>query len=110
MNQTLVLNLPATIKSSNFRLTFFWIINVVLAITLLIFCIFQINMQTKETSLIKTYEQKIAQISEQNKNLEINFSQKNSLKNFEILLEDLNFEKVTKIDYIQVLESSVVAK
>lgn len=110
MNQTLVLNLPATIKSSNLRLKLFWMINIALVIILLGFCVFQINMQIKESSLIKNYENKIVQISEQNKNLEINFSQANSLANLETLLMNLNYEKVGRVQYLRVPGSTVVAK
>jgi len=61
-------------------------------------------------ALIESYESKIEEICGQNRDLEIAFSQKNSLKNSENLLESLNFEKVTKIDYIRILETSVAAK
>jgi len=64
----------------------------------------------KRNSLVESYEFEIEQIYEQNKDLEITFSQKNSLKNSENLLKDLNFEKVTKIDYIRILETAVAAK
>jgi len=98
-------------KKSN--LTIPWIITILLIVVfliVLILYIFQAGIATKANSLIENYRLKIEQLSRENKDLEITFSQKNSLKISKDLLEDLNFEKVTKIDYIRVLESSVAAK
>ena len=105
MSHTLV---KAINRQSKLRL--FLIITAVLAMILFFLYIFQASMMIKETFTIKSYEQEIKQICGKNKDLEIIFSQKNSLKNSEELLEELNFEKVTKIDYIRVLETAVAAR
>jgi len=91
-------------------LRLFLVITIFPIAILLISYIFQVSLMIKGTSLIENYESKIEKISVQNKNLEIDFSQKNSLKITENLLTELNFEKVTKVDYIRVIESSVAAK
>jgi len=105
MSHTLI---KAINKTSNLR--FFWIVTIILITILLFLYVFQANMMIKGASLIESYKYEIDQICGQNKDLEIAFSQKNSLKNFENILEDLNYEKVTKIDYIRILETSVAAK
>ncbi len=105
MSQTLIKTIN---KKSNLR--FFRITTAILITTLLFLYIFQTSTMAKRNSLVESYEFEIEQIYEQNKDLEITFSQKNSLKNSENLLKDLNFEKVTKIDYIRILETAVAAK
>ena len=105
MSQILI---KAINRRSNLR--FFQITTVILIATLLFLYVFQTSTMAKGNALIESYESKIEEIYGQNKDLEITFSQKNSLKNSENLLESLNFEKVTKIDYIQILETSVAAK
>lgn len=111
MNYTLPLSLSmSSIKRRRFIVMYFWIFSAIFIVSLLAFYLFQTNEMSKKHSLIKYYENEIGYISNQNKSLEITFSQNSSLKNLENTLEDLNFEKVTKIDYIRVLDTSVVAK
>lgn len=102
----------ALLKTINRKkdLRLFFVISVVLITVFLSFYIFQVSLMIKGTSLIESYEKQVNEINIQNKKLEIIFSQKNSLKITENLLKDLNFEKVAKIDYIRVLETSVAAK
>jgi hypothetical protein len=95
-------------KKSSFK--FPWLVIIVSIAILLSLYISQASMMVKATSLVEDYENEIEKIWKQNKDLEITFSRKNSLKNSESLLEELNFEKVTKIDYIRILETSVAAK
>ena len=90
---------------------FFIIISFILMLILLIILVFQGNIMIKENNLIKNYENQIDKITKENTNLEITFSQQNSSINFDnVLTENSNFEKVTKIDYIKILDSSVVIK
>jgi len=115
MNNTFTLNPPIWITQGltlklKFSLKAFWIITLILIGTLLIFYIFQINEMTKGIYLLKIYERKIADLSKENKTLEITSSQLNSLENLEGLVKNLNFEKIDKIHYIRVLESQVVTK
>jgi|GEM_PF-1637833 len=92
------------------NLKLFFAINFSLIIVLLALYIFQASLMIKGTAFIKNYENSIYEINVQNKDLEIVFSKKNSLKIDDNLLGELNFEKVTKIDYIRILEPSVAAK
>lgn len=72
------------------------------------FHIFQIN-NTIVSYIFQTqnYQRKIEELIKENKILEINLIQKESLKNFEEKIKNLNFEKTNKIYYIQVLENQV---
>lgn len=75
-----------------------------------VFYIFQVNQQIKEKNLILEFEKTKKEIYNENRNLEIAFSQKNYLKNLEESFEELGFEKIAKVDYIKILESSVAVK
>ena len=79
-------------------------------LALLVFYIFQVNALTKETYLIQSCEKKLSQLSGENETLEVNFSKASSLSNIESYLQSQNFEKVSQVKYIYILESSVVAK
>ncbi len=108
-NNTLVLALPI---SKTFRLglnlKIFWIFIVFLIFSLLVVCIFQLNAYTEEFYLIQEYERNLSQLTQENKMLEINFSQADSLKNIGNYAQI--FEKTEKVEYIRVLESTVLAK
>jgi len=88
----------------------FWILSSILILALSLFCIFQANSLAREVFLIKSYEEKLNQLSENNEILEINFAQSNSLENIGNYLQNKNFEKVSQVKYIRILESSVVKK
>lgn len=109
MNNTLVLTPPI---SKTFRLSLnlkiFWIFIVFLMLSLLIVCIFQLNAYTKEFYLIQEYERELGQLTQENKMLEINFSQADSLRNMGNYAQI--FEKAGEVEYIKVLESTVLAK
>jgi hypothetical protein len=115
MNNTLILNSPFSIKRRlslklRFSLKLFWIISLISIFVILIFYIFQINEMTKNGYLTETYEQKISQLSKENKVLEIASSQVGSLDNLENKIRKLNYEKIGKIYYIEVLENQIVTK
>ncbi len=92
-------------RSNLFSITIFSLL-----IFLICLHIFQSSLIVKSSFLIDKYEKEVKNLSDQNKNLEIVFSQKNSLRGFENRLEKTGFEKITKIDYIRVMEGSVAAK
>ena len=107
--QSLVLTLPI---SKTFRLDLslkiFGILTFLIILSLLIVCIFQLNAYTGEFYLIQDYERQLNQLSQENKNLEINFSQADSLRNMGNYAQI--FEKAEEVEYIRVLESTVLAK
>jgi len=111
MNHTLFINLPISINAKKvFNLRFLKFFSIALTVSLVFLCVFQVNMMTKETALIESYKLKTDQLFKENKKLEIVFSQKNSLRNFNGILEEMEFEKVVEIDYIRILDTSVAAK
>lgn len=111
MNNTLALNLPRlnTIKL-NFSLKIFWILIFFIMLSLLTVCIVQLNAYTEEIYLIQDYEKKLSQLSQENRLLEIDFSKVNSLNNIGSYVQNQIFEKAERVEYIQVLEGTVVAK
>jgi len=114
MNVALILNPPLISDAFTLKwriiLRIFWILCVLSIISLLVFYIFQVNVEIGEKYLIQEYEKKLGQILEENNKLEINSVQSNSLNNISELVNTLNFEKTDKIKYIHVLENQVVSK
>jgi hypothetical protein len=96
--------MPKTLRTK------FLIMISILILTPLVFYIFQVNALTRETYLIKNYEKNLAQLSSESETLKVDFSKVNSLTNLENYLQNGNFEKVTQVKYIQILESSVAAR
>ena len=115
MQNTLILNLPISIVRPlilrrKFNLKLFYILTFLSIFSLLVFYIFQINSIIQKTYLLQNYEKELTKLQEENQNLEINFAKSNSLENLESLVQNLNYEKVEKIRYIQVLGGQVVTK
>ena len=115
MNKTKTLTLNPIILivryfSFKFNLKFFWALGVFLTILLLVFYIIQTNSLAFEGFLAQSYQKKIDKLAKENEKLEINSAAAGSLSNINVLLSDLNFEKIGKIQYIQILESSMVVK
>lgn len=115
MNTTLVLT-PSFVLRNNFSLKFkillgtFCILSVLVMMLLLVYYIFQVNTEISERYSLWEMERKVSEISKENKTLEINSSQVNSLEKLTELLDNLNFQKSDKISYIRILGNQVVAK
>lgn len=77
---------------------------------LLISYIYQANLFVRSSLMIEKYQQRITQLREENKNLEIVFSKKNSLSDYKDLIDEKEFEKITKVEYISVISESVAVK
>lgn len=111
MNKVLILNPPFSIRfRSGFFLRILRTLIFCLTLSLLIACIFQLNAHTKEIYLIKNYEKKLNQLSQENKILEIKFSNVNSLNNIGNYIQNQVFEKVGRVEYIQLLEGTALAR
>jgi len=111
MNQTLTLNPPFLIRPRlTLNLKLFWGLILISIIFLLVFYVFQVNFLTREIYLIQNSEEKLKEITQENENLEIEFSKSNSLANLEKYLSNQNFEKASQVKYIKILESEVVTK
>lgn len=89
-------------------LKFFLILSVTLIISLLAFYIFQITTVISEGYQIQNYQKRLSELSQENKILEINSIKINSLENIDNKIQELGFEKMNNVHYIQILESSVV--
>ena len=87
-----------------------FLISFSLAISLIGFYVFQVNEITRASFTVNNYEKKIADLDREFKTLQISFSGTNSLPGLEGALVAKGYEKVGKIDYIQVLASAVAAK
>lgn len=112
-NNILVLNQPIPFLPQlklKVSLRLLRVLFLALAFSLLVFLVFQLNFQTRETYLINDYQNKIIKLSQENEKLEINFSKTNSLNNIEGYLALQNFEKAKQIRYIQILDGTVVSK
>lgn len=110
MSNTLVLSLPISMKyrlTLNFR--FFYLIFLLL-IPLLVFFIFQINSVVSGSYQLQRYQKRIDELTGENKFLEVNSANINSLESVDSRVQELGFEKIDKIHYIQILESSAVTK
>ncbi len=114
MNNTLILNPPILIRIKELQfgliLKVFWILSFAFFAALLAFYIFQVNAVISETFQFKNYKKTINELLTENKILEINSIQINSLENLEDKIEKLGFEKTNKIYYIQVLENKIALK
>jgi len=115
MNNSLVSSFPISIfpirlKKSTFFSKAFWLMMTLVTLALIIACVFQLNAQTRERYLIKGYENKLDQITQENRVLEINYSKTNSLDTIGTLAQNQVFEKTQKIEYIRVLDSTALAK
>jgi len=89
---------------------FIWYLGFVLTTLLVIFYIFQLNSLTEGMYLIKKYDKKLQDLSQENKLLEIKFSQENSLENLGSLVKNLGLNPVEKTDYIEIPERTVLVK
>ena len=87
---------------------FLLISGIILTILFLGFYIFQITVIISQGYQIESYQKKIEDITEKNKILEINALKMNSLEAVDSRVQELGFEKVDKINYIQVLDGPVV--
>jgi hypothetical protein len=68
---------------------------------LLVFYIFQVNEYTKAGFAIAQYEEKIVEISKENKETELAFSKNYTLAELEEILKTMNYQEVEKISYIK---------
>ena len=91
-------------------LRFLSLVSLIFIALFVIFYIFQVSQQIKEKALIFNFEEKKKELYNENGRLELAFSQKNYLKNFEKSFEELGFEKIAKVDYIKVLDTSFAVK
>ena len=113
MNYAQILN-PSLIRPLVFRFKLsqkaVWILGFSLVISLICFYVFQISFITQASFTLANLEKQIAGLNKEFKNLQLDLSDASSLPGLEKILVANGYEKVGKIHYIQVLESTAVAK
>jgi len=72
--------------------------------------IFQVSEMTKETYAVQRHTIEIGSVMDQNRDQEYSFLQSNSLSRAEALLEGSDFEKISRIHFIEIPESQVALK
>lgn len=72
-----------------------------------VFYALQINDLTKGSYLVNSYQNKINELSDTNKDLQVNFAESSFLGQALAKAESLNFQKTTSIKYIKILDNSV---
>lgn len=115
MQNTLPLNFPIFIARNiilrkKFNLKTFWIFSLAFIAFLLVLYVFQINSIIQNTYLLQSHQETLKEFAEENQRLELQLFELNSLENIEVLVQSLNYERVDKIKYIQILKGRVVEK
>lgn len=72
--------------------------------------VFQINEMIRGGYVIKSYQTQIDNLIQENKNLEVKLAQISYLENIQNKAAKLNFIRVKKIGYIQILDSSLAQR
>lgn len=104
--------LPLTIKPLDLKLglnlKFVWILALLAIFSLLIVSVYQLNSYTAGIYFINDSEKRIADLSQENKALEINLAKADSLWVAGGYAQ--GFEKAGKIEYVRVLENTALAR
>ncbi len=113
MNKSsLVSSLPISMPSVRFKmnlsLKFLLAFALTIIFSLLITCVYLLNVYTSEVYTVSKYGKMMNQLSQENKFLEINLTKADSLQNMGNYVQ--NFERAGKIEYIRVLETTALAK
>jgi predicted PurR-regulated permease PerM len=74
--------------------------------SLLVFYVLQINHLTKGSYLVENYQTQINKLSNEKKNLELNFAKVSFLGQVQEKINSLSFQKATSVKYIQILDNS----
>lgn len=72
---------------------------------LLVLYVLQVRTLITGSYLINNYRTQLSALSEENKNLQVSFAENSFLGSALEKIEDLNFQKVTAVRYIQMPES-----
>ncbi|MFH1820345.1 MAG: hypothetical protein ABH805_00250 [Candidatus Nealsonbacteria bacterium] len=113
MNTILTFNMsvakPFALKWQ-FSLKKAWISMLLLTVFLLSLYVLQVNEITQSSFAVSNYDKQLSQLNQESKMLEIDFSGKSSLQSVEGLISALDYEKVERVHYIQVLTGTALAK
>lgn len=89
--------------------------NIYIALAIALFLLlglylYQVNSHITAKYSIGDYTTRINKLIKENRTLEVNLAKGGSLSNLSNEISQLNFVKTDKIDYIQIIDSSVVIK
>ena len=93
-----------------FFLGAFWSICVSFVISLFLFYVFQINAEISARYSASQYKTQLDKALDKNSTLETKSLNVDSITNVASLVENLNFEKVVKINYIRAVGNQIVSK
>jgi hypothetical protein len=111
MNHISILNPLILRKGISFKLnlnfTFLWVLGFILVFLLLVLYLIQINALIPETYKVQLYQKNISELSEKNKILEINLAKLNYLDKILSKSDELGFEQIDTVHYLQVVDNLV---
>lgn len=81
------------------------LLGVLFFVAMLVSYVFLVNQLTRGVYLIKSYNKEISTLSKENRRLETNFAESGFLGQVNQKAKNLNFEKTTKVTYVQILDS-----
>lgn len=113
--QTIIQFIPDKLSCLGFqRVKFNWKIFLFLGFCSILFLsvmyIFQVNQIMKDGYSIKSYQTKLDNLIKENKNLEMSLSQMSYMDKVQGKVQELGFQKVQTVEYIQILESSLAKR
>ena len=79
-------------------------------VSLSVFYVFQIIQITQESYLVLDHQEKLQNLLQNNEDLEARFTENKFLDNIESLAQELNYEKIGQIHYIQTIDNVVATK
>ncbi len=110
MNNTLAINNQSYNGFSflsGFIFKLFSLLGICAIVGLVALSVVRINSLTREIYELQNYEKSIANLAQENKNLEIRYAKANSLTSIEEKTKSLELEKITTIRYIKLSEVQV---
>ena len=96
-------------RKGNF-INLFLALSLFLVFTLMVFYVFQVSDLATRLGQMQSYEKKLTKLSHENEMFELTISGQNSISYLENRIKDLDFEKITNIRYIKVVDQKVAEK
>ncbi len=96
--------------SDRWRIIFnlFGVVSVLAIALLLVLCLYQITDEASVSYSIRKSENRMQELLKNNKVLEISSLEKDSLNSVLSSIDQLNFEKIERVQYIKVINNQVV--
>ena len=98
------------IKINRFSARTFWILSISSIALLSVVYIFQVNGVANASRQISIIQERLDQFARRSNNLEPGFVQAEPFPDLELLAGDLDFEKIGKIQYIDLTAGAVAVK